>query len=99
MNINASLPGTDGRLRTAMREDLSKFDAFLCLDACREVMLDGAHLGDAVGERRKLGLGVTPCHDDVQIGAAGAQRLDHVIERKIIVAQRDVEFIQDQKPN
>ena len=59
-----------------------KLDAFLRLDAGREVMLDGAHLGDAIGKRHQLRLGVASCHDDVQIGAAIAQRLDHVIERE-----------------
>ena len=44
-----------------------KLDAFLRLDAGREVMLDGAHLGDAIGKRNQLRLGVAACHDDVQI--------------------------------
>ena len=53
-----------------------KLDAFLRFDAGREVVLHGAHLGDAVGERDQFRLGVAACHDDVEIGAAIAQRFE-----------------------
>ena len=65
----------------------------------REVMIDGAHLCDAIGKRNQLRLAVAACHDDVQIMAAIAQRSDHVVDGKIIVAQCDVKFVQDQQPN
>ena len=65
----------DGRLKGGHDvegvERTLKLDAFLRLDAGREVMLDGAHLGDAIGKSHQLRLGVAACHDDVQIMRGG----------------------------
>ena len=57
-------------------------------------MLDQRHLGDEIGGRDQFGLGVAAGDDDVQIGATRAQRRRSPVRSEIVVAQRDVEFVE-----
>ena len=55
---------------------ISELDARLRLHAGGEVVLDQRHLGDEVGGVDQLRLGVAAGDDDMQAGAARAERGD-----------------------
>src|SRR5579872_4363784 len=72
-----------------------ELDAGLRLHAGGEMVLHQRHLGDEVGRRDQLGLGVAAGDDDVEAGPARGERRNDGGEVEIAVAQRDVELIED----
>ncbi len=58
-------------------------------------MFHQRHLGDEIGGGDELRLGVTPGDHNMQPRPARSQRRDHGTQVKILVAQRDIEFIKD----
>src|SRR5690348_6043625 len=64
----------------------SELDAGLRLDAAAEGVLHQRHLGHEVGDLDQLGLGVAAGDDDVQVARLGFQRLDHLLDRQVVVA-------------
>jgi len=63
----------------------------------RAVIRIRTHLGHEIGGLDHRRLGVAAGHDHVQIGSPRHQPRHHLIERQIIVAQRDVEFVEHDK--
>ena len=61
----------------------------------RNGMLDHRHLRDEVGHFQKRGLGITPRDHDVQHGAFLRELRHHVGQRQVIVAEHDVELVED----
>ena len=76
----------------------SKLDALLGLDPGAERVLDQRHLGDEVGGLDQLGLGVAAGDDDVQIARLRLQRRHDLVERQIVVAQHDVQLVEQHQP-
>src|SRR5690606_12820414 len=73
----------------------SEFDAFLCLHPGGEVVLDEPRLRDEIGGGDHLRLGVAPGHDHVQVRPPGRERRHNGVERQVIIAQGDVEFVEN----
>src|SRR6187200_1387112 len=63
-----------------------------------EGVLDLRHLGDEVGERDELLAGMAAGHHDVLVGRFLPQHLQHFVERQVIVAEHDVELVQQHHP-
>ncbi len=59
------------------------------------MMLHQRHLGDEVGGLDQCRLGVTPGDHDVQIGPPRGERRKHRCKVEIIVAERDIELIEN----
>src|SRR4051812_44804967 len=57
-------------------------------------MLHHGHFRDQIGDLQKLVLGVAAGHDDVLVLRLVAQDGQHFLQREVIVAQHDVEFVQ-----
>ena len=74
-----------------------KLDPLLRLHAGREMVLDQRHLGDEIGGGDQRRLGVAAGDDDVQVRRARRQRGEHFVQRQIVVAQRDVQFVEHQQ--
>ena len=62
-------------------------------------MLHRAHLRDAIGECYQFWLRIPPGHDNIEIGPPRSQRGQYLSQRQIVVAQRDIQLIQDQQLN
>ena len=68
---------------------------FWRLDAGAERMFDQRHLGDEVGHLDQVGMGVAAGDDDVLVGRLlFAQEFQHVVDGEVVVAQHDVEFVE-----
>src|SRR5260370_31569739 len=77
------------------RAATSELDAGLRLHAGGKMMLHQCHFRYEIGGGGELGLGVAPGDHHVQAFPAGTQRRDHRGEIEVVVAQRDVELVQD----
>ncbi len=78
------------------RRRISKFDARLRLDALIAIgMFDSANVADQIGQIHQLRRGVTARDDDVQIGPALAQCLQHSPPFEITVVQNRVKFVEN----
>src|SRR5580700_10286065 len=73
----------------------SELDARLRLHAGGKVVLHQRHLGDKIRGGNKLRLGVAAGDDDVQALAACGERGNHGAEIEIVVAQRNVELVEN----
>src|SRR5690348_14050409 len=74
---------------------ISELDAGLRLHAGGEMVLDQSHLGDEVSGGNEFRLGVAASDDDMQAIAARSERGDDGAEVEIVVAQRDIELVED----
>src|SRR5258707_15894208 len=83
------------RLNETVRDITLELDTRLRLHAGGEMVLDQRHLGDEIGRRDQLRLGVAAGDDDVQPLAAGAQRGDDGAENEIFTARRGVVRVED----
>src|SRR2546430_979763 len=73
----------------------SEFDTLLALHAGPERMLDQGHFGDEVGQLDQRRMSVAAGDDHVLVGGLFvAQKTQHRFDRQIVVAQHDVELIQ-----
>src|ERR1700674_2689544 len=70
-----------------------ELDAGLRLHAGGKMVLHQRHLGDEIGRRDQIGLGVAAGDDDVQAGPARAQDGDDRLQIEIFITQRDVELV------
>ena len=58
-------------------------------------MLDIGHLGDEIGHLDQLRLGVAAGDDDVLVGGLLVAQEGHdLVDREVVVAQDDVEFVE-----
>ena len=57
-------------------------------------MFDLGHFGDQIGDLDDFVLGVAAGDDDVLAGGAVFQRFNDLVERQVVVAQADVEFVE-----
>ena len=69
----------------------------LRLHTSREVMLHKTHLGHEIGGVQHFGLRVAAGDDNMEIGPAGSQGSDDLGYGEIIVAQGDIQFVEDEK--
>ena len=76
----------------------SELDARLCLHTGGEMMLDQRHLGDEISRGQELRFRVPPGHNHVQTVATTGKDSDDVIEVQVVVTQRNVEFVENNKP-
>src|SRR5690348_14223225 len=72
-----------------------KLDPGLRLHAGGEVMFDESHLGDEIGGFYKRRFRISTGDDDVQAVAPAGERGDHRFEVEIIVAQGDIELVEN----
>src|SRR3984893_2585298 len=77
------------------RAATSELDAGLRLHAGGEMVLHQRHLGDQIGGRDQLRLGVAAGDDDMQPAPAALQGGDDRVQVEIFVALRDVELVED----
>src|SRR5262245_52923841 len=77
------------------RADTSELDAGLRFHAGGEMMLHQGHLGHEIGRGDELGLGIAPGDDDVQSRPPRGQGGDDRMKVEVLVAQRDVELVED----
>src|SRR5262249_11732748 len=75
--------------------DPSEPDAGLRLHAGREMVLHQRHLGHEIGRRDEVRLGVAAGDDHMQPWPARGERRDDASEVEILIAQRDVELVED----
>src|SRR6516162_6495601 len=76
----------------------SELDPDLGLDAAAERVLDKGHFGYQIGRLDELGPGIAAGHDDVQVTRLGLQCRDDFVERQVVVAQHDVELVEQHQP-
>ena len=62
------------------------------------MMLDQRHLGDEVSNGQEFWFRVPPGHNHVQAITTTGEDGDDVIEVQVIVTQRNVEFVENDKP-
>src|ERR1700682_410063 len=73
----------------------SELDAFLRLHALAERMFYQSHLGHEIGHLDQGSMRVAAGDDDMLVGRLlVAQKIQHILDRQIFVAQYDVELIQ-----
>ena len=72
-------------------------NTFLRPHAGGEVMLDERELSDAIGRLDELRLGVAAGDDDMQAGTSRNERRNDFGKRQIVVAKRDVEFVEHEE--
>src|SRR5262245_43701023 len=77
------------------RAGTSELDAGLRFHAGGEMMLHQSHLGHEIGRSDELGLCITAGDHDVQSRAPRIQGGDDGVQVEILVAQRDVELVED----
>jgi len=70
----------------------------LGLDATAERVLDEGHFGHQIGRFDELGPGVAAGDDDVQIVRLGCQCRNDLVARQVVVAQHDVELVEQHQP-
>src|SRR3954453_21440197 len=81
-----------------IRRGSSKLNPRLRLAPRAERMLDQRHLGDEVGDLHERLLRVTAVDDDMQIARLVAQHGNDLVERQIVVAQHDVQLVEQHHP-
>src|SRR3954471_16938253 len=73
----------------------SEFDALLALHAGAERMFYQRHLGDEIGHLDQFRFCISSSDDDVLVGGFFlAQESQDLVQVEIVVAQHDVEFIE-----
>src|SRR3954447_20223752 len=81
-----------------IRSGSSELDPRLRLDPGAERVLDQRHLGDEVGDLQERRRRVAAGDDDMQIARLALQHGHDLVERQIVVAQHDVQLVEQHHP-